>query len=139
MKGVYHPAAIVSAIAFFVWGWLWYGVLFSKTWMALSGVSASSAQMGPAAGPYVIAAIVALFWGYGTAIALSRGGNQTAGSGLSFALFFGIVFLASFMLEGYTFAMKPIGLWAIDAGYGVSGLMICGLINGAWRPKAKNS
>jgi hypothetical protein len=139
MKGVYHPAAIVSAIAFFLWGWLWYGVLFSKAWTALSGVSASSAQMTPAAGPYIIAAIVSLLYGYGTAIALSRGGNKTAGSGLSFALFFGIVFLASIMLEGYVFAMKPIALWAIDAGYAVSGLIICGLINGAWAPKGTSA
>lgn len=133
MRGVYHPAAIVAAIALFAWGWVWYGLLFAKTWPALAGVTA--AQMTPTAAPYIVSAIVCLVIGYGSAIALAQGQKQSASQGIQFGLFFGILFIASFMLQGYMFAQKPLGLWAIDAGYCVSGLALAGLINGAWRPK----
>jgi hypothetical protein len=37
------------------------------------------------------------------------------------------------MLQGMMFEGRPLALWAITAGYQVIGLVILGLINGAWK------
>lgn len=137
MKGVYHPAAIVSAVAFYLWGYVWYGLLFGKIWAAGAGLTAAQMQAGMSPAIIIVSIIIALLWGYGTAIALSRGDNQTAGRGMSFGLFFGIVFIASFLLQANMYDGRPLSFWAVNAGYAVTGLVITGLINGGWRPRAK--
>lgn len=40
--GLNLVAVLVASIAFFLVGWLWYGILFSDAWMAANGVPAEA-------------------------------------------------------------------------------------------------
>ena len=128
-----HLAVILAAIVFFLWGGLWYSVLFSRQWTALMGLSSP-----PTAGstPYIIAFLMALVLAYGTAIALARGEERSAGHGASFGLFMGVFFVASLMLTGNVFDGHPVTLWLINAGYAVIGMAIVGAIVGGWKARA---
>jgi hypothetical protein len=122
-------AVVAGGIIYFVWGWLWYGVLFQKQWSALHpGLPTTSS-----ATPFIVSIVMAFVLSFGVAVALSHDDNRTVRHGIEFGVFFGLLFLASTMLTGYMFANLPLALWAIDAGYVVLGLMILGALHGGWK------
>ena len=41
--GLNLVGVLVASIAFFLVGWLWYGIIFSDVWMAAMGISADAA------------------------------------------------------------------------------------------------
>jgi len=49
-----YAAVFVSALAYWILGAVWYGVLFSKPWMALEHLSPEQAQSMNPVLPYVI-------------------------------------------------------------------------------------
>ena len=130
------PAVIVGAVIFYFFGFLWFGLLFGKQWAALEG----NIQMaGGGVAPIAISAVVALIVSFGVAVALSHDDNRTAAHGAQFGIFFGVFFLSSLMLQGNFYEGKSWMLWLINAGYAVVGLVILGLLHGAWKkaPAAK--
>lgn len=122
-------AVIVGAIVYFFFGYVWYGLLFAKQWTALEG----NIPMSTGSTPYIVSAVVALILSFGVAVALSHDDNRTAAHGAQFGVFFGLFFLASTLLQGYMYEGRPLALWAINAGYLVVGLVILGLLHGAWK------
>ena len=137
-KSINHLAVWVSAIVFFVWGYVWFSVLFKNQTMALlSQGAASGAQMNSSSPmPYIIGFLMALVLAYGTAIALADSERASAGHGISFGLFMGVVFYASTTLTTTLFSMRPIGLWLLDVGWALIGFSLVGAIIGGWKPKA---
>jgi hypothetical protein len=127
-------AVLVGAVIYYLFGWLWYTVLGNQ-WLAFLGKTKDQMAMTP--GPLIVSAVVALVVSFGTAVALSHDDDRTPAHGAQFGLFFGVFFIASMMLQGYMYEGRPIGLWLINAGYAVVGLVILGLLHGAWKkPKA---
>jgi hypothetical protein len=122
-------AVIVGAVLYFLFGWLWYGLLFGKQWMAYEGKTQMSQDMTA----LIVSVVVALILSFGVAVALSHDDNRTAAHGAQFGVFFGLFFLASTMLQGSMYEGRPLGFWAINAGYEVIGLVILGLLHGAWK------
>ena len=49
-----YAAVIVAAIAYWILGAIWYGVLFGKPWMALEGITDAQARSMNPVLPYVI-------------------------------------------------------------------------------------
>ena len=47
MNRINHLAVWAAAIAYFLFGWLWYGVVFSAPWTALMGRTAAEQQTPP--------------------------------------------------------------------------------------------
>src|SRR5262250_2494816 len=120
-------AVIVGAIVYFLFGWVWYGLLFSRQWMAYMGKT----EMSQDTTALIVSVVVALILSFGVAVALSHDDNRTAAHGVQFGLFFGLFFFASSMLQGNIYEGRPLGFWALNAGYEVVGLVLLGLIHGA--------
>src|SRR5215469_7565461 len=113
-----HMAVWLAAIAYFVWGYVWYGLIFGKEWQRLMG----GAQMQAAPQTYVYGFILGLILSYVTAIALSRRPEDlTAAQGISFALFMGIGLYATQTLNGALYAGTPLELWLINTLFVVIG------------------
>jgi glucan phosphoethanolaminetransferase (alkaline phosphatase superfamily) len=130
-----HVAVFVAAIAYFMFGYLWYGLLFASLWTSLMQKSAANMQAGPQ--QYVISFVLGLILSYSAAIALSRRPeDQTVSQGVSFALFMSIAIYATQTLNNALFASQPLGLWLINAGYVVIGFAIIGAIVGGWKKSA---
>lgn len=137
-KSINHLAAIVSAIVFFMWGYVWFAVLFKNQVTALmtqAGMTPSQMNSNSPV-PYIVGFLMALVLGYGTAIALADSDQPGAGHGISFGLFMGVVFYASTTLTSTLFSGRPIGLWLLNAGWALIGFMLVGAIVGGWRSKA---
>ena len=130
-----HLAAWVGAIVYFLFGYLWYGVLFSGMWTTLmTGYLAKPPSMQASPTLYVISFVLGLILSYATAIALTRRPeDQTAAQGVSFALFMGIAIYGTQSLNGALYSSMPITLWLINAAYVIIGFAIIGAINGGWK------
>jgi hypothetical protein len=130
-------AVIVGGILYFAWGWLWYGVLFGQKWLAAIGPMASNLNPKDPI-PYIVSFVMAMLLSFGVAVALSHDNNRTAKHGIEFGVFFGLLFFATTTLTATLYEGHPIGLWLINAGYLVIGLVILGALHGAWKkaPKA---
>ena len=63
-----YPAVLVAAIAYWILGALWYGVAFSKPWMALEHMSEEQARSMSPVLPFVITFLLNLVIAYAIAV-----------------------------------------------------------------------
>jgi hypothetical protein len=123
-------SVFVAALSGFAIGSLWYGPVFGKAWMRLSGHvpgKASGSDMAMTyGGAYVLNFIAAL------GIATVSVGH----TGVMFALHVGLMgaffFVATALGVIYLFEQRPFQLWLINAGYQIVNFSAMGAIIGAW-------
>ncbi|HKU68366.1 MAG TPA: DUF1761 domain-containing protein [Candidatus Baltobacteraceae bacterium] len=131
-----HSAVFVSAVAFFVLGWLWYDALFGRLWMSLTGHTgtASAASMMP---QFIASFVLGWILAYVIAIALDETADPNpARHGIAFGVFMGLGVFGTMLGVMYIYEGRPFALWGINAGYVVVGMAIMGAIIGAWRKSA---
>jgi surface polysaccharide O-acyltransferase-like enzyme len=130
-----YPAVIVAAIAYWVLGGLWYGLLFSKSWMALEHMSdAQASSMNPVL-PYIVTFLLNLLIAYLLAqICIWRNAN-TFGRGASVGVLLWIGFVGPVTFTTYMYEMRPWQLFAINELYPLFGFALMGAILGAWTKK----
>jgi hypothetical protein len=129
MQSVNWYALLVSALVGFPLGFLWYGALFGKAWMALTGVTPAQ---GKAANPlrlygtvFVLNLVIAggLSWLIG-----GRGWHYGAHMGL----FSSLMIFATGLGINYLFEFQKLKLWLINVGYMAIMMVAMGAILGAW-------
>lgn len=133
MEAAFTPSllkVLVAALATFILGGLWYGPLFGKAWQARVGLSdeqLQSSNKGKVFGlsfvlAFVAAYVFAMFLGPEPAPAFAIGVGALAGLcwvGASFGI-------------NDLFEQRPVGLWAINAGYHTLVFTIFGAVFGLW-------
>jgi hypothetical protein len=131
-----YGAMVVSAVAYWMLGALWYGVLFGQRWMALEGITMEQAKSVNPVLPYVITLVLNLLIAFVLAqLCLWRNANTAArGAAVGVLLWIGIV--GPIVLTTYMYEMRPKELFAINEFYPLVGLCLMGVILGAWT-KAK--
>lgn len=127
-------AVIVAAIVNMALGYAWYGPLFGKQWMKLTGRTKESIEkdkkglpmvMGAMfVGALVMACILAEF------ISLTNSQGAVAGAMIGFWAWLG--FVATTMLQDVLYEKKNKNLAAINLGYNLTALVINGAIIGTW-------
>lgn len=120
-------AAFCASFTGLLLGYLWYSVLFAKSWQKLSGVSDNQLKSGMpkrALGSYILTLIMALN------LAAFIGPNQSASFGLFAGLAAGLGWVAMAIGSNYLFEHRPLKLYFINAGYNVVLLSLMGLIIG---------
>jgi Protein of unknown function (DUF1761) len=128
-----HLAVWVAAIAFFAWGYLWYGLLFGHQWMAALG---KAAPMGSPM-TFLWSFILGLILAYATGVGRARHPeDQSLAQGISFALFMGIALYATQTLNHLIYEDGSMTLWLINTAYTVLGFAIIGAIVGGWKNRA---
>ena len=130
-----YPAVLVSAIAYWVLGALWYGVLFNKPWMALEHITIEQAQNVSPVIPYIVSFLLELLIAYSVAqLCIWRNAN-TASRGASVGVLVWIGFVGPITFMTYMFEMRSKELFAINEFYPLAGLVLMGTILGAWKKK----
>ena len=83
-----YGAIVVSAVAYWMLGALWYGVLFGQRWMALEGMTMEQARSANPALPYVTSFALDLLIAFVLAqLCLWRNANTAArGAAISCAM-----------------------------------------------------
>ena len=121
----------VSALAYFILGSLWFGLIFGKKWMALSNVKPEDGKgkMGMLMSSAVLGAIIGSF---GMAVLISMLGIVSVVAAVKLSLLVGGCFIFAPMGVNFMFENRPMTLLFIDAGYPAAGLMICSIILSMW-------
>ena len=116
-------AILISMILSVVLGFVWYGPLFGKKWMALSGISMPNPKPGFSVmlKPIIISFVGALLMSYVLTyvIAFHNGFYQT--SGYLTAILMGVFLWAGFIVPVYLNFLgwegRPKALFFINSGY----------------------
>jgi len=131
-----YAAVFIAAIAYWLLGAVWYGVLFSKPWMALENISIEQAKSMNPVLPYVITFVLNLLIAYALAqISIWRNAN-TVGRGASVGVLLWIGFIGPITYTTYMYEMRPKELFAINEFFPLAGLVLMGAIIGAWTKKS---
>jgi hypothetical protein len=121
-------AIIIATAAAMVIGFLWYGPVFGKTWMALTGRGMGT---GASAGPlYALTALAAFIEAIALNWFINETGWITGAGGALIGLYASLGFTATAFFSQTLFIGRPPRLYAIDAGYQVFQAVVMGAIIG---------
>ena len=129
MASVNWLAVIVSALAGFAIGGLWYGPLFGKAWMREVGMTDEKMKSANMLKIYGGALLLNLIAAFSLAMFVGKGD-------MNFGVFAGIMtgfaFVSMALGVTYLFEHRSLKLWLINAGYQTVIFTVMGAILGAW-------
>jgi hypothetical protein len=133
--GINYWAVLIAAVAGWMVGGIWYGVL-GKRWLAALGKTEAEMKTGQGTvsfyAPFVFAFAAALLMAWILAGILGHlgPGQITLRSGAISAAFCWLGFVATTMLVNYSFARHKCSLLLIDGGHWLIALVVMGAIVG---------
>lgn len=130
--GMNYLAILIAAIASFLFGGAWYGIL-GKQWMAAAGLTEERIKAsGGAMIPMLIAFVGLLIMAYVLAGVIGHLGQAqvTLRNGIISGLFIWVGFVATTLSVNYAFQMQKLSLLAIDLGHWLGVLLIQGALIG---------
>jgi hypothetical protein len=128
---IYALPGLVGAIILWVIAVFWYGVGFKKRWTLLVGHT-GAAKPGRAAFEMIMAFILSFILAIVLANVISGMGHLLWGNTLNFregasiAVMCWFGFIAPPMLTQSLFERRPANLFAINAGYWIVAMSVCG-------------
>lgn len=127
----------LAAVASFIFGGVWYGLL-SKPWMAAAKLSEAQIKGtgGPSPVPFVITFIAQTFMAWmlaGLILHMAKAGlPATLKNGMITSFFVWAGFVATTLIVNHRFQMQSWALTLIDGGHWLGVLLIQGAILGMW-------
>ena len=131
-----YAAVFLAALAYWLLGAVWYGVLFSNPWMALEHISVEQAKSMNPVLPYVITFALNLLIAYSLAQICIWRNADTIGRGASVGVLLWIGFVGPITFTTYMFEMRPKELFALNEFYPLAGMIFMGAIIGSWTKKS---
>jgi hypothetical protein len=128
--GINWLAVLVSAVSTFLLGGLWYGPLLGRAWMRASGITEEQAKQGNMGLVFGLSFVLQLV--AAVVLAMFIGADANAMFGLFAGAAVGVAWVATGLGVIYLFEQRPLGHWAVNAGYHVVSYSLMGLILGAW-------
>jgi hypothetical protein len=132
---VIYPAVLVSGLAIFMLGALWYSVLFKAPWTRLMGKTEEELRAGGGgAGAYVIVFIASVLTAYTIAVLLNHFPPVTPLRSTLVAILCWAGFTGATSFGTALFSSTPRRLWMINTGYNLVSFIVAALILTFWRP-----
>jgi len=132
-----YPAVFVSALAYWILGAVWYSpLLFERSFVALKGWTPEELEAVRAAshaGEIGAALAVSLLTAYVLAHFVRLAGAETARTGVLAGFWLWLGFVVTTNLSTVLFEGRPLGLYLINNGYHLVGLLGMGALLAAWR------
>jgi len=132
-----YPAVVVSAIAYWILGALWYSpLLFARPFIALmrwTPEQVAAAQAAGGAKQIGVALLTSLLLAYVLAHFVKFTGAETAGTGVQTGFLLWLGFVATTNLETVMFESRPFGLYLINNGYHLVGMLGMGALLAVWK------
>lgn len=128
-------ATLVAGVAVFVFGGVWYALLFAKAWVKVYAFNEEQIKHMSAtpAKTYTTLFVCDLIVAVGVSLLVNALGVQDAGQGAALGGLVGLLIVAPQVLQTHVASLRPVGGWLIDGGKMVLGTALAGLILGAWR------
>jgi hypothetical protein len=136
LASIHWLPVIVSAVATFAIGALWYSpLLFAKAWVAAHGHTPEKlAQMRATMGrAYGVSFLCYVVMAAAMAVLIGRMDIIYVRGGVKLGALIGVGFAATIGLTANVYSDKRLAVWLIDAGYQIVYLMAMGAILVAWR------
>jgi Protein of unknown function (DUF1761) len=131
-----YPAVVVAAIVYWFLGALWFGLLFSRPWMALEHVTEEQARSMNPILPYVVSFLLNLLIAFVLAQLCIWRNAATAAHGAALGIFLWVGLVGPITYTTYMYEMRPWQLFAINEFYPLAGLCLMGAILGGWKKKS---
>jgi len=131
-----YPAVLVCAVAYWLLGALWFGLLFSRPWMALEHMTEEQARTLNPVLPYVVSFLLNLLIAYVLSQLCLWRNATTAARGAALGILLWIGFLGPITYTTHMYELRPPQLFAINQFYPLVGLALMGAILGGWTKKA---
>ena len=130
-----HLAVLVSAVAIFILGGLWYSpVLFAKPWVRLMGKTDEELRAkagGPAS--FLVAFLCGLLTAGAMAMIIAHFGVITVGPAVLVAFICWLGFAGATSYGSALFSGQPFALWLINSGYNLVAFIVAAIILTLWR------
>lgn len=127
-----YLAVLVSALAFFVIGAIWYSpVLFANAWIKDLGLKKEEMARQNMVKTFGVSFILMLVMAFNLAAFIGNGMGWQFG--LTAGALAGIGWVALALGVLYLFERRSFRFWLINAGYLSIGFSVMGLIIGAWQ------
>lgn len=129
-------AILVATMVYFILGSLWFSALFGKIWSAeveKHGVKITEPAKGDIAKKMLQTFVCNALAAVSIAYIIFATSAYTWLAGAKFGVLCGIGFAAVGISIAYTWESRSAKLLAIDCGYAITGITICGIIIGAWQ------
>lgn len=122
-------AVLVSGLAYFVLGALWYGLL-GEPWLRHIGRNREDLESRPL--DYVVALLCDLLIAFGVAVGLNAFGAQGVADGVFVVTVLWFAFSLLPAIVHYAYEGKTFGLLAINKGYDFVGMVVAAVILSVW-------
>lgn len=135
LSSLNYVAVIVTAIAGFMIGWLWYGVLFGKAWMKEMKITpemmeAAKGRMGATMTSGFVLTLVSTF---ALAWILRGHGTATAVTGAEWGAMLGLLLVGARFANSGVWESRSFKLTAINVVHEVVMFAVQGVILAVWR------
>lgn len=131
--GINFYAIVLAAVVSFMFGWLWYGVLFPRQWLAALGKTEEEMKAeGRSPLPFAIAFIAQLImaWVLAGVIGHLGPGEVTFKNGVISAFFLWLGFVITTLAVNHAFQGTRRALTLIDGGHWLGVLLLQGAVIG---------
>jgi hypothetical protein len=128
-----YLAVVVAAAANYLIGWVWYGFVFGKTWIRLTGLSDMKPTVVSIAGGIISALLMSYVLAHALVFASAYTKMEGIPAGLMCGFFNWLGFIAPVTLGKVIYEKKSWGLWLLDNGYWLISLLVMGVILALWR------
>lgn len=126
-----YLAIFISAIIGMAIGALWYGPLFGKKWMKLTGITKKEMKKTPQVEMqkmYFMGFLIHLVLSFALFMLATYLGKETAWEWAKTGALVGLLFIAPASKSSYVWEKRPLKLWWINALYFVVVLGIAGYV-----------
>ncbi len=130
----YHAnvlAVLAAAVLQWLIGWLWYGVIFSKSYKALAGAPQGEKQGNPG-GVMALIFITNLILAFALAQIVMLSGVTNITKGMFVGVVCGLGFIAPPLLAQHVSEGKPFKLFGINAIYWLIAMAFSGSLLACW-------
>lgn len=127
-----YLAVLVAALISMVIGYLWYGPLFGRQWMALMGIKPGAVSGGEMGKTYVFGFIAALVTAWVLAMFVDFTGARTATQGAVTGFWVWLGFVATVTSASVLYERRPASLYVLNNGYQLVSLAVTGGLLAVW-------
>jgi hypothetical protein len=123
---------LVSAVLQWILGALWYGVIFRKSWKAMTGVPADQ-KLGDMIFPMICSFVACLLLSFVLIHVVAWAGARVFTGGAKIGIVCWLGFMAPPLFSQHIFERRRANLFAINAAYWLLAMALGGGIMGAFR------
>ena len=118
---------LATSVAFFMLGWLWYGVLFMEKWATLMGIDTSTGE-APTMLPMLYGFLNVVVVSFGIGLLLKWLKITTIASAIKYGLIAAVCFSLTTEAYGPIYGGTPIELFYINGAYNLVGYSLVAAI-----------